>query len=219
MIAVRNTGYISADKLSCYLAKLPAQEQQRILQYKRIEDRQRALLGMLTVNYMFQQYELDIDVMKWYRRDQRGRPYIEASSSWQGDFTISHAGKWIICAMTDKGRVGVDIEEIQPLDFATVFACLSREEFTLLLQQTEANRWVFFYEKWTQKEAIGKAIGTGLITPACFFTIEEVKNNWAIRHYYIDETHLACLCVNTNDLPEHVEYRDDVEIVRHWVEV
>lgn len=215
MIAVRNTGCISADKLGCYLARLPAQEQQRILQYKRIEDRQRALLGMLTVNHMFQQYKPDLDMMKWYRRDQRGRPYIEASSGWQGDFTISHAGKWIVCAMTDKGRVGVDVEEIQPLDFATVFACLSREEFTLLLQQTGANRWVFFYEKWTQKEAIGKAIGTGLVTPASLLTIEEAKNRWRIYHYRIDEAHIACLCASEGNLPERVMYVTDMEMVRY----
>nr|WP_220033129.1 4'-phosphopantetheinyl transferase superfamily protein [Aneurinibacillus soli] len=138
------------------------------------------------------------------------------SSGWQGDFNLSHAGKWIICAMTEKGRIGVDIEEIQPLDCKVAFECLTSEEYASLLQQKEANRWTFFYEKWTRKEAIGKAIGTGLLTPACFLSIE-AKNSWSIRHYCIDEAHIACLCVSEGDLPERVTYMTDVEMERYWI--
>lgn len=214
-IAVRNTGHISTEKLEYYLAYLSVEEQTRIRNYHRIEDRQRALLGVLTVLYMFRQYYPNVEALKWYRRDKRGRPYVEASSVWQGDFNISHAGSWIVCTMTAKGKVGVDIEELRPLDVAVALACLTTKEYILLLQQTKADRWTFFYERWTRKEAIGKAIGTGLLTPVHLLA-SEANNNWAIRHYRIDETHIACVCASANELPGQVIYMKDVEIAQHW---
>ena len=212
ILAVRNTGHISFRNMELYLSRLPIEEQARILQYSRLKDKQRALLGILTVFYMFQQYYPHINAKQWYRRDKRGRPYLEASSFWQGDFNISHAGNWVVCALIEKGKVGVDVEEIQPLDWATVLACLTTEERISLLRQTKENKWISFYEQWTRKEAIGKAIGTGLLTPAHIFS-REANRTWAIRHYRIDETHLCCVCASTGEFPEHVLYMNDTEIV------
>lgn len=36
------------------------------------------------------------------------------NNKWEGDVTLSHSGKWIVVALTTKGSIRVDVEEIIP---------------------------------------------------------------------------------------------------------
>lgn len=79
------------------------------------------------------------------------------------DFNLSHTGPWIALAICQQGRVGLDLETIDPTFPALEIA----REFFL----SDECRWLsagpidrFFY-LWTAKEALMKATGSGMGLP------------------------------------------------------
>jgi 4'-phosphopantetheinyl transferase len=87
-----------------------------------------------------------------------GRPFLADHPGF--DFNLSHTGDWIALATSRNGRIGLDIEIIDPafpaLEIATEF----------FLPQEHA--WVAsgpidrFFQLWTAKEALMKATGRGM---------------------------------------------------------
>lgn len=81
------------------------------------------------------------------RKPQSGRPI---------DFSVSHSGNLVACALSDSGAVGLDIERIRPID---------TDSFQLYLTSAERD-WVSgdqsrFFTIWTGKESAAKAHGQG----------------------------------------------------------
>lgn len=71
------------------------------------------------------------------------------------EFNISHS-KGAVVLVTDEVPVGIDIEQIRPVD----------EKLKDYISNEEENRYIkdelTFYEVWTNKESLLKAIGTGI---------------------------------------------------------
>jgi phosphopantetheinyl transferase len=97
-----------------------------------------------------------------------GRPYVRSHSNDLSPpaISLSHSGRFALCALCDRGRIGVDVEEMRLRDIDG----LAREAFA----PTEIVRFEAqaagaglraFYQLWTLKEACSKALGTGLATP------------------------------------------------------
>lgn len=87
------------------------------------------------------------------------------------DFNVSHAGSKVVIAM-DKlsgqtpfktSRIGIDIEQINPLIDIQVIAkyYFSKKELYLINQSPEPVTTFFIF--WTRKEALLKAAGVGLV--------------------------------------------------------
>ena len=79
------------------------------------------------------------------------------------DFNLSHTGGWIALGICQEGRIGVDIETIDPTFPAMEIAA----EFFL----PEECDWIAqgsverFFHLWTAKEALMKATGRGMSLP------------------------------------------------------
>jgi 4'-phosphopantetheinyl transferase len=69
----------------------------------------------------------------------------------------------VAVALTTVARVGVDVERVRPLPAARLARrWLRAEESRWLEQQEGTGRSAAFLRLWVQKEAVGKALGTGL---------------------------------------------------------
>ncbi len=86
-----------------------------------------------------------------------GRPYIPNANF---DFNISHSKNLVVCAIVRNGRIGIDTEYIKDVDHTEFYNCFTREEIEKI--ESASNPLPVFYECWTRKEAILKALGTGL---------------------------------------------------------
>lgn len=80
------------------------------------------------------------------------------------EFNLSHAGEWALVAIGHQHAVGVDIEGIHPRRVSpgmidTVTSTTERAAFAAL---DPARRIVPFFRLWVRKEAVIKALGTGL---------------------------------------------------------
>lgn len=79
------------------------------------------------------------------------------------DFNLSHTGSWIALGIVPSGRIGIDLETVQP-DFPALEIAA---EFFL----PEERDWVAggtirrFFHLWTAKEALMKATGRGMSLP------------------------------------------------------
>ncbi|MXW84966.1 MAG: 4'-phosphopantetheinyl transferase superfamily protein [Boseongicola sp. SB0673_bin_14] len=89
------------------------------------------------------------------------------------NFNVSHSGRHGLIALAPKGRIGVDVEERsinRNLDVCIrlLFAPNERAEFEKVSTQDKVEQ---FYHLWTLKEALIKAVGTGLSIDTAKFEI------------------------------------------------
>ena len=96
-----------------------------------------------------------------------GKPRLVGTPDLQ--FSIAHTAGWAAVAVGRDAPVGVDVEQVGPwaesdLDDVARLA-LAPVERAVLAGRPAEERAVAFTTYWTRKEAVVKAVGTGLSTP------------------------------------------------------
>lgn len=102
-----------------------------------------------------------------FRYEPQGKPSLAAPHRGLR-FSLAHSGALAVCAVTQgDDDIGVDVEHVRPLETADALAraVLSPVELVRLHALPESVRLRSFYEAWTRKEAILKALGCGLTRP------------------------------------------------------
>ena len=87
-----------------------------------------------------------------YHLNEFGKPLSE-----DVNFNISHS-KGAVVFVKDKIPIGIDIEKIRPVEDSLIDYISSKEEREYIKGD------INFYEIWTNKESLTKAIGTGIKT-------------------------------------------------------
>ena len=115
------------------------------------------------------------------RYSETRRPFIPGVA----DFSISHSGNYVICALSESGKVGIDIEEIRPLNLAVHERILTSYE----KMELEKNNYSMdeFFRIWAMKEATSKLLGAGIQIP--FEKLETGKDSvvYQGREYCVEE--------------------------------
>lgn len=156
--------------IETYLPRLKGPFQERILSFFRWEDMQLSLLGRLLLNKAIEiHFPKEVNLNKDIHFTAFGKPYFHDDKI---KFNISHSGRMVICAVTDKIDIGIDIEEIKELAVGDFKSQMTPLEWSKIIQSK--NIYNDFYVYWTQKEAVLKAIGDGLSIPLNSF---EISNN------------------------------------------
>ncbi|MER6335005.1 4'-phosphopantetheinyl transferase superfamily protein [Streptomyces sp. NPDC001034] len=95
-------------------------------------------------------------------RTDHGRPYISRPRT-RWEFSLSRSGPYWVCAATDGVRVGVDLEQVRPMDLSSrAPSILSSGERRHLDGVPVEFRAAEFIRCWTRKEAVVKASGIGI---------------------------------------------------------
>ncbi len=110
---------------------------------KSIDDKARNLVAGLLLHHVFGEKAWDI------QEEEKGKPYLDGHH-----FNLSHSGNFVVLAVSDQ-EVGVDIQAPRTYKPGLV-RWFSPEEQTWLQSGGD------FHRLWTGKEALSKAIGTGL---------------------------------------------------------
>ena len=150
------------------LAKLLSSEElERSRQFVNRLDRLRFMTGRLLVRYALSERlavtpaEIQIVQTCFICGAPHGKPRL-STGEWQ--FSISHAGEYVVVAITSQSRVGIDIE---PIDASLCVSdlinlVLTKEEqdvfYTCPIEQSVQ----VFLRYWTRKEALLKCLGLGL---------------------------------------------------------
>lgn len=194
-----------------YIYLLDVEKRNRINRFKYIEDKQRTIVGDLLVKSILME-KLSIPYNKITLCSSKfGKLYLEGFSKVY--FNISHSGKWVVCAIDDD-EVGIDIEEIKPIDISIGCIAFSKEELTLLSEQSDKNKLVFFYDLWTLKESYIKSVGIGLNLQLKSFSIDLNKiysNDKTLNRYFkqykIDKNYIVSICGLKNKFTEKIEFK------------
>ena len=146
-------------------------ERQRLERFRRLEDRQRFLLGRgglrLCLGELLAEDPAHLRLAataagKPFLADAAGRPRRPAPQ-----FNLSHSGDLILLALHGGGPVGVDVERLRPsLDWRPIARrCLAPAECRRIEALAPAERALGFLEAWCALEASLKAEGSGLAGP------------------------------------------------------
>jgi 4'-phosphopantetheinyl transferase len=168
-----------------YFWKMPEPVRTRISRYRRWEDRQAGLFGKLLLAEGLRRCGYPSDHLRNLVWDASGRPFIGCGM----DFNISHSGAYVVCALCPAGRVGIDIEEIRPIDISDFIAQMTRNQWESLM--ASKNRLEAFFSLWTQKEAVIKADGRGIAIPLNEIIVEDEKAFLADDIWRMKEVRIA----------------------------
>lgn len=88
-------------------------------------------------------------------------------------FNVSHSRDLVLYALSDGREIGVDVEAIAAMEDRDDVAthCFSKAEQDAYLALAESDRTKGFFNCWTRKEALVKAIGDGLSIPLDGFDV------------------------------------------------
>ena len=118
---------------------------------------------------------------------QHGKPFALVDSTPAPiSFNVSHSGKHGLIAIAPKGRLGVDIEErTDRRDFDRLIeAAFGPNEQIDLKRERASGKFQLFYKIWTVKEALIKALGTGLsLDPGTFEAPSAIRQGATASEY------------------------------------
>lgn len=140
-VYLSNTQEIDVDTLlkSKYISSL---EEPYFAKYKNIEVKKEKIMSTIFKNKYIGKYHLN----------EFGKPISDSKY-----FNISHSHGYVCFIMSDS-PIGIDIEKIRDV----------KEDMINYISSAEERKYIHdnesFYEIWTNKEALVKAIGTGIKT-------------------------------------------------------
>ena len=108
-----------------------------------------------------------------------GKPALLSSRTHKPlHFNASHSHGIALYAVSQSGSVGVDVEKIVPVPELTSLMehCFTQDEQNQLRHLTGDRQLEAFYQSWTCKEAVLKALGTGM-RGRMKWTDVEIANN------------------------------------------
>ncbi|MFZ9034740.1 MAG: 4'-phosphopantetheinyl transferase family protein [Francisellaceae bacterium] len=131
-----------------------------------------------------------------FYHDDRGRPFVLYQDATL-DFNISHSGSWLVMAISESGKLGVDIERIKrrinTMEIAKRY--FSEDEFQWLWSLPENERDKGFYRLWTLKEASLKLTGQGIA-------------HGLDQHVFFIEDHICCFPESNNNYHSFIFFDD-----------
>lgn len=177
---------------------------ERIKRFRFKEDALRSLMGETMIRrWHCRRLHMDNAAIA-IERNLYGKPFVVGSPY---HYSISHSGDWVVCAISDN-EVGIDIEEIKPIDFSLTSGFFTYSERLALNTQPNDKKLEYFYALWTLKESYIKYLGTGLSTPPDSFSFrlngEKAVLSDPVRmpaphfkQYIVDSRHKCALCSST----------------------
>ncbi len=113
-----------------------------------------------------------------FTKNQWGKPELQDNPGIF--FNLSHTEGFTVLAVTNFPGIGIDIEKIVPIDERTALAktCLSARELQQMEQVPPENWEPAFYDYWTRKESVIKALGKGLSTSLQSFSVP-LSQTWS----------------------------------------
>lgn len=132
---------------------LPEASLERVQRFRRWQDGQLSALGVLLLRRALLSLGEDPQRVHTMRRDSQGRPLIGDGY----DFNISHSGSGAVCAITTRGRVGIDLELLRVVDPQHFALCMSAAQLEAVKHHENPSRALLTL--WVEKESVVKADG------------------------------------------------------------
>lgn len=158
----------NADHIHAAFDLLSADEQAKANRFYFEKDRNRYVLARSGLRLILSRYlSLEPQTLK-FGYSPAGKPFLaDESADDRLCFNLSHTHQIALYAVAWNREVGVDVEQIQPeRDWEGIAArFFTPQENEMLQQLTPDLKLQGFFNAWTRKEAVLKAVGQGLTIP------------------------------------------------------
>ena len=166
--------------LPAHIEILDQQERERMQRFHFAPDRARYAVAHATLRRILGAYLQQPAAGLRFDANGFGKPELhqrELSSSLQ--FSLSHNRSIALLAVAKERPVGVDVEEVRPIEPEVADSHFSASERSQL-NQLQGEAWLLgFYRCWTRKEAILKAEGVGLFRALDSFDVSLLPDETA----------------------------------------
>lgn len=199
----------SADWLPADLSRIPQSIQQQSESFN-VKRRQqfltgRWLLAELLFNQLGEQKLPDIAIV------DNGRPSFIVDR--QLDFNISHSGEYIMVALAQGCRIGLDVEHIRPRKKLLALAeySFSVQEYQWLLSLPDSALADGFWQLWTLRESVLKLCAKGV------WQMKEIQINPQQKRLTADfQPQLFCVTSRDNDIAWAIASDKNIEPPELW---
>jgi 4'-phosphopantetheinyl transferase len=166
--------------------------------------------------------------------DKYNRPYQKENQDL--DFNISHSGEWVVCGISDSGRVGIDVEKIKPISLDIAKNYFKGNEYETIVKRDGKEKLSCFFHFWTLKEAYLKAEGSTFLIPLdkFWFDISNFSNpqfscmknfyytlNYKFNSYRIDNGYILSLCCKCKNIKNNpytlLQFEDIVDFYSKFI--
>jgi 4'-phosphopantetheinyl transferase len=159
-------------ELPAHLEILDQQERERMQRFYFAPDRARYAVAHANLRRILGGYLDQPAAGLRFHANGFGKPELHQSESSSSlHFSLSHCRSIGVLAVSNGRPVGVDVEEVRPIEPEVAdmhFSASEREH----LNRLQGDAWrLGFYRCWTRKEAILKAEGVGLSRPLDSFDV------------------------------------------------
>jgi 4'-phosphopantetheinyl transferase len=168
----------SEQELTDKLALLPEKLQQQGLRKRLWIDKQLSIAGKLLLLQVLQELDSPL-TLSGLKYNPYQRPYFDGGI----DFSIAHSGNVVICCGVNNGQIGIDIEQVKEVDLTDYPDYFTPNEWDKI--NSAPILYEGFYDIWTRKEAVLKAIGTGFHIPLSSVDVSEESVEYDEITYYI----------------------------------
>ncbi|MEM6348371.1 MAG: 4'-phosphopantetheinyl transferase superfamily protein [Bacteroidota bacterium] len=180
---------------------------QRALRYRRVRDAYNYVYGRLLLQEGLKALKLSQNIDQIQFEDS-GKPFLDSVY-----FNISHSADLVVCAVSTKGSIGIDIEKEAEVELENFVSWFTLTEWKTIMESTLPRRQ--FYRYWTRKESIIKALGLKLSDlNQIDFDIEQPRfekngQGWFLNELSLDDDYTGAICSEFKlEPPIHLEYFD-----------
>lgn len=179
-----------------YKASLPRDLQEKNAKFLRWQDRHSHLLGKLLFQEAFRTTGLKGDVWDYLEYNSYKRPCLSVEGY---DINLSHSGDYVICAIGEDIRLGIDIEKMKTVEIENFTNIMSTSQYQKI--KNSQDQLLEFYRYWTFMESVVKAEGKGMFIPLDQLqvvnnTVQYDQNLWRIQEIDIAEGYKSALATD-----------------------
>ena len=150
------------EDLSAHIEILDPAELQRMYKFHFAPDRERYAVAHANLRRILGGYLSQPAKKISFHANRFGKPELADEDRSPLNFSLSHSHTIAVLAVANGQPVGVDVEDIRPIEPEVAQTHFSAAELSQL-SGLEGDAWLTgFYRCWTRKEAILKAEGVGL---------------------------------------------------------
>lgn len=214
IFAMRVPDLIDQATMHHLLRLLPPDRQDKINRFHHKADAYRSLLGEVLVRKIIGERTGLSNSQIQFHYNSYGKP--ELASELRLYFNITHSGEWIACAVHD-AEVGIDVEQIKPIDLSVARRFFSAEEYAQLENAPPEGRLRLFYDLWTLKESYVKLRGQGLSIPLDSFSVyksdegecclrspADAASRFFFKQYHLADSYCLSICAAEPAFPADV---------------
>ena len=202
------------------LSKLITEDKRtKIQKYRSYSDAQRSLLGDVLVRYSICQNNSLLNKNLRFDKNEYGKPFLPEYPNIHHN--ISHAGNYVVCAISNTSPVGIDVEAIKTADMKIAERFFTNDEFYYIKEQPYNLQNICFYKIWTMKESYIKMIGKGLLIPLDSFSVlDEISTHGAYFHEFIQTSEIIghiCLAKEESVNCIKIDYMELLEFANKYL--